>query len=393
MKKHIAYTVVATFLFASCSQSATTSSTEGDGHNHEEITETSEVEVTKRQVETVGIKVGKLEERALGASVKVTGTLSVDPQGIADVVPMMSGVVRKITVVEGQNVAAGQVVAMIENMEVAEMQRRYFEVKENCNLAETELKRQQTLADAGAGVRRNLESAQTQYTIAKETVASLAGQLRSLGIDPKKISANGVSLTIPVKTPISGVVSVIQSRTGAYADVASPMMTITNNSMVYANLNIYEKDLSVVKPGELVEGVLTNLPSVKIEGSLVGINPTIDPQTRTFSARVRLKPIDNSVVLSPGMSLSATITGAEQVMSALPSDAIVTNGGRKYVFMLEEEHENEVHFKKVEVVIGPSAMGYTAVSFPTPVNEQARFAVAGTFYLVSMSSEHAQHSH
>lgn len=393
MIRNIFYAIFCGLLFFSCSSQASGGDAERDAHHHHDTEETTEVEVTKRQIETVGIKTGTLEQRAMGASVKVSGRLSVDPQGVADVVPAMSGIVRRVLVIDGQTVKAGQPVAMIENIEVAEMQRRYIDAKEKRKRAELELKRQKSLAEAGAGIRRNLELAESEFAIANEAVVSLSGQLKSLGVDPSSLTNKNVLLTLPVKAPISGVVSNIQTRTGAYADIASSLMTVTNNSAVYANLNIYEKDLPVVHPGDNVECTLTNLPSVQLTGTVEKINPTLDMQTRTFSARVRLNHAGAGVVLSPGMSLTATITGQEEVVDVLPSEAVVSSDGVQYVFMLEEEHEDESHFRKVDVVTGPSARGYTAVSFPTPVDPHARFVISGTFYLVSMSSEHAQHSH
>ena len=50
--------------------------------------------------------------------VRVTGTLALDPQNKAEVSPIASGVVRRITTREGIRVRRGQVVAYIENTQI-----------------------------------------------------------------------------------------------------------------------------------------------------------------------------------------------------------------------------------------------------------------------------------
>lgn len=386
-------TVLGIALLASC---AGERAGDGENHGHDEadsVESHAEVALTGRQISTVGIKLGGLEKRPVSSSVKVNGVIGIDPQNVADVSSMMPGIVRKLLVIEGQRVKAGQTVALVENPEAVDLQSRYLEAVGAHLRASAELKRQNTLAAAGAGVARNLENARIDERVAAEAVAALARQLSAVGISPERVSPENIAVTVPVRTPVGGVVNVINVRTGSYVDAVTSLMTVSDNSTVFISLNVYENDIALVKRGQRVEAVLTNMPGEAVSGKVVDINPTLDPQTRTMSARVKLNPVSGQVSLVPGMSVTATVTSDEDFVDALPADAIVSADGRDYVFMLADSHGDESHFRKVEVVTGASSLGYTAVSFPQPVPADAKFVVAGAFYLSSMSSEHGEHSH
>ena len=88
-----------------------------------EARRTEEVELTQEQLNTVGIILGKVEKKELGSVIRVNGKLKLNPQDKADATSLVSGIVRKISVIEGQQVKAGQTVAYIENTEIVEMQK------------------------------------------------------------------------------------------------------------------------------------------------------------------------------------------------------------------------------------------------------------------------------
>ena len=67
-----------------------------------------------------------MEKKELGSVIRVNGELKLNPQDKADVTSLIGGIVRKISVIEGQQVKAGQTVAYIENTEIVEMQKNYL---------------------------------------------------------------------------------------------------------------------------------------------------------------------------------------------------------------------------------------------------------------------------
>lgn len=142
----------------------------------------SEITLTARQMQTVGISVGPMERRQIGSVVKANGQLNLDAESRAEVSPLTGGVVRSVTVREGTRVGAGQVVAYIENTDIVELQKNYLTAHAEALAAQEELSRQQLLTDQGAGVKKTLQQAASSHRVAKAQEAGLAQQLRQLGI-------------------------------------------------------------------------------------------------------------------------------------------------------------------------------------------------------------------
>lgn len=87
--------------------------------------------------------------------------------------------------------------------------------------------------------------------------------------------------------PIAGTVSQITASLGSFADMQTPLMKIQNNQAVECDLNIYEKDLQKVKPGDKVYLSLTNQPGVKLAGHVYGLNQYFNDNSKSVAVHVK----------------------------------------------------------------------------------------------------------
>lgn len=383
---------ILTITTCGCSGNHTFSATEEYTEEHEH---TEEIELSEKQMQTVGISLGHFEKREIGSSLKAVGTLTVNPQDIAEVTPLLSGIVKTIHVSEGQPVSKGTAIATIENLEILTLQQDYIEATAALKLAETEQTRQQRLAEEGAGIRKNMERAQSEYLVARSHAAALEQQLRTAGIDPHTVAAGKITTTAIVRSPISGVVNKIYPTTGSYADNSSPIATITDNSKTYATLRIYEKDLDKVAKGQTVDLSLTNSTGT-FTGIIDEINPTIDADTRGINIKVRITDTKNQNLI-PGMAVSAYINSGAHLSTVLPEAAVITNAGKSYIYVVcdttTENGTKMYHFAPAEVITGSRQQGFIEV---TPIEELPASATIVTdkaFYLASMTADHGEHDH
>lgn len=386
------------------------------GGEHEHAAEHSDednhdgCELSREQMQAVGIELGEISRMNLGASLRATGELAVDPQDEASVVPLTAGIVKQILVKQGDKVAKGQTVAYVEIVELIGLQQEYFAAKQEEVLARQELERQNALAAAGAGIKKNLQQAAANAQIASAKTTMLAKQLALYGIAAARLTQEKAVTAVPLMAPVSGIVTQVLGTTGSYADAQTPLMKIVNNSAIYAKLRIFEKDLADLAAGEQVELCLTNRPDIVLQGEVVSIIQAVEQDTKALTARVRIKS-PKDVILTPQMPVIGVIAGGKSEVDALPDEAIVSAEGRNYVFVLEEdEHEAHehghdkdeelAHFKKIEVITGVKERGYTEVKFlSAPHGKDAkhpsylRFVIKNAFYLGSMTTEHAEHAH
>ena len=390
MKRFHIIFMAASLSAAACSVSPAAHDAEEEEHAHEEI------ELSEEQMKTVDIQTGGLSRIQMGATLKANGELAVDPQDEASVTPLTAGVVKRIVVREGEKVAKGRAVAYVENLDVVGLQQDYLVAREEETLANQELARQEALAREGAGIRRNHQQAVANARIASTKVSALSRQLALYGISARDVDGGRLVTEVPVVSPIAGTVSQITVTTGSYADLQAPLMKIVNNGAVYGRLNIFEKNIADVMPGQKVEVRLTHRPQVAMEGEVVSLTQAMERDAKALTARVKISDGGGNDLV-PGMAITALIASEQSQVEALPDDAIVASEGRSYVFAVEgrakEEGRTMTHFKRVEVMTGMRERGYTQVKFLNPVADGTEFVIRNAFFLGSMTSEHGEHSH
>lgn len=386
--------ISAALLTWSCGSNRGESTTEEHSHEHHHE-EGESLELSEKQIETVGIELHTMMKREIGASIRANGVLAVNPQDMAEISPLMAGVVTNILVTEGSKIGAGTTVATIENLEITGLQEDYRLAVEELSLARSAKERQELLASHGAGIRKNLEQATADYRTAQMKATAMETRLRQAGINPRDVIEGNLSKVASIKSPIGGIVNRISCTTGGFADMSTPIMTVTDNSKIYARLRIYEKDLPKVTPGQNVLLNLTN-SGATLQGVVEQINPTIDPTSKGIDVKVGIIGSDRENLM-PGMAVNASISSGEIESDVLPEEAVVVINGRNYIFVLEdieeEDGETMYHFEPVEVVTGNRSQGLIEVKPLEELRADAKIVVSKAFYLASMSADHGEHNH
>lgn len=394
---YISLFALALTLFVSCGQKAedkkeTSVQTEQEqDHDHDEG-----VEVTEAQLNTVGIKLGKIEKRELANIIRVNGEMNLAPQKKAEVTSLIGGIIRQILVNEGSNVSKGQTVAYLENTAIVELQKNYLTRKKEAFVAEQEYNRQKELAEQGAGVQKVLQQASANYEISKAQLTGLEKQLLQLSISPSQVSSGNMVTRIPVKSPIAGTVNKINISTGSYVDIQASLMNISDNSQMHCDVKVFEKDINKVKLRQEVDLSLTNQPGTSLKGVVYEINKSFEDDTKAIKVHLEIKD-RNNLHLVPGMYVTGLINIGKEKTEAVPNDAIISNEGKKYILVLQNEEngtEGKIfHFKQEEIIMGTSELGYTQITPVKKIEEDATIVISNAFYIASMTADHGEHAH
>lgn len=365
------------------------------GHSHGHANEGEEdLILSAVQMKTVGIELGTMELREISSAVTASGSLEVNPQDEAVAAPLLSGTVSRLLVTEGQKVSKGQVLAYVDAPEILQLRLDLREARLEKATATKEADRQRALAARGAGIRMNLDNAVAQEELASARLQSASSRLVAYGVSP-----DGQGAQIAVKSPVSGTVTSVIASIGDFTDMQSPVAKIVNTSAIFCTLSVSEKDIASLAPGNDVSLRLTSNPDVTLSGKISSVNPVLDSADRTVPVRVEIAGMRASDVrLLPGMAVTASITtnGGSQ-SEALPENAVVSTGGKSYIFVLEKEtgqgDQASYHFEKVEVIKGKTSEGFLAVTPVKALSPDARIVTKGAFYLSSMSTDHGEHNH
>ncbi len=390
IKTHVLLVTVCLFLLFSCAEKKTEEVTE------EEKSE-NEVALTSLQFKTVGIETGFVENRNLNLVIKSNGYTTVPPQNRANIATLIGGTVKDILVLEGTFVNKGKVLATIQNLEVIEMQKDYNAAVANIEFLQLEFNRQKTLSEENVNPRKTFQEVKSKLAVERARAQAAKNKLAALNMKP-----NGSSLA-PIVSPISGYVGKISIAKGAYASTETILFEVVDDSQMHLDLNIYEKDLGTIAVGQEVDFVLTNQSNKSVKGKIFGINKSFSNESKTVAVHAKIDLADTKGLIS-GMYVAANINITNSTVAALPKDAVVRNGEKYFVYVLEEEHEekkhsankkahDEVHFKALEVIPGTTDLGYTEIQFVEKIPLDSKIVTKGAFYLLSAMKGGGEHEH
>ena len=315
----------------------------------------------------VTVQVAPVEKTTIERTIKAEAILS--PRAQAAIVPKISAPVQKFLVKRGSPVHAGELLAVLENRDLAgaaqDTQGAYKQAEaayetttaaslpEEIRKAEADAQQAQQVLDAqekvfqsrqqlfdqGALPRKELDQsrvditqARNQYDIAKKHLDALmaigkqqelkaaAGQLESA--KGKYAEAEAMLSYSEIRSPIDGVVTDRPLYPGEMAAAGTPLLTVMDISSVIAKAHIPQEDAALLKVGD--KGTMT-VPGVEglIEGKVTVVSPALDPNSTTVEVWLEAK--NPKHVLKPGTSVQLALT-AQTVKDALvvPASSVVT---------------------------------------------------------------------
>lgn len=408
MKKlSIAILFLTTIIAYSCSS---------HNHNHgeEEHTETTSnetvsdiVSLTNEQMKAIQAEIGTIEQKNLASSIKVNGKLEVPSQNKALVTSLYEGVLQSILVHPGSEVRKGQVIATITNTQLSGIQQEYISGNAQLKLATLEYNRQKDLVAGNAAPMKNLQKAQAELSSIQAKQEAIKKQLAALGITASSVTAGRISSTLTLTAPISGAISDIHSEIGSKIDVTTPVATIVNNAELHLDLYVYEKDLALVKKGQIIHFTLTNNPGKEYDAKIFAIGTAFADESKSVPVHADVE--GDKTGLIEGMSVTAVISIGSRMAPAIPNEAIVTKGGNDYIFMVTDKQPNEpnhkdeatnqnkkpaiVNFERVQVVRGVSDLGFTEIQTIKPLPANAKIVVKGAFFIMAKMDNTSEHHH
>jgi membrane fusion protein, multidrug efflux system len=218
----------------------------------------------------------------------------------------------------GDKIKAGALIARLEDKEYVNSIK--LETNQlTMELSESELKKQESLYEKGGVTLKDLKTASINYENAKSTVEN-----SKLQLDKTRVVApiDGVIVDLPYYTQST------QIETG------STIAKIMDYQVMYMDVQLPEKYISAIKPGQLVKLTNYTIPEDTIVGSITQLSPAINAETRTFKGNIS---VDNpKYLLRPGMFVKADIiTNHKDSVIVIPKSIILSRQRGKTVFTFD----------------------------------------------------------
>jgi multidrug efflux pump subunit AcrA (membrane-fusion protein) len=313
----------------------------------------------------------------------------------AVITPKITSTIKKFYVQRGSHVKQGQILAELENADLAGAEEQskgeYAQAEaayvtttgaslpEQLQKAELDAaaakaayeaqqkvyESRKNLFDQGALPRRDLDSAQVALAQAysqneqaqkqladleklgkEQTLKSASGQLSAS--KGKYLNAKAQLSYSEIRSPIDGVVTDRPPFEGELATANQPILTVMNTSKLIAKMHIVQSEAVLLKVGDAAQLEFPGLDE-PIKGRVMLISPALDPGSTTIEVWVEAsKP---GPELKPGMNVSVEIT-AKSVKDALtvPASAVFkTAEGADYV--LTAGSDGKAHQANVKIGI------------------------------------------
>ena len=218
----------------------------------------------------------------------------------------------------GDKVKTGALIARLEDQEYINNVK--LETNQlNLELMESELKKQESLYEKGGVTLKDLKTAGINYENAKTTVTNAKLQLdKTRTIAP----IDGVIVDLPYHTQ------------GTQIETGSTIVKIMDYQIMYMDVQLPEKYISVIKPGQVVKLTNYTIPEDTIIGKITQLSPAINADTRTFKGNISIE--NGNYLLRPGMFVKADIvTSLKDSVIVIPKNIILSRQRGKTVFIID----------------------------------------------------------
>lgn len=342
------------------------------------------VEMRGDQIKMANIETGAIEMRSLSGTLKVSGIVAAAPQNLATVCMPMGGFVKRVSLMPGNSVNKGQILAILENQDFVDIQQNYLETKNKLDFAKAEYERQGELYTNEVSSKKNMQQVTSDYKSLKAQANALRQKLALIGINPEKLSEDNISRSVALVSPISGFVKTVNANIGKFVSPSDVLFEIVNRNNLLLELALFEKDVDKVAIGQKIH-FLTNNETEQHEAVIYQTGKTINDD-RTYKVYAKISGYCKNVL--PGMYVNAIIDATTDEVTALPSDAIVSFDDKDYIFVYEKDKTENgkpfTEYRMIEVHKGVTDAGYSEIELPEGFDiKTVKVVVKGAYNLLS----------
>ena len=263
--------------------------------------------------EAVPVEVATVDRRAIAAS--YTNTATLEPRAESQVVAKTSGVALEVLVEVGQTVRAGQPLVRLDadraRLQAAQSAAQLRKLEANFERARQLAAQQMVSANDLDQLRFDLENARAVNRLANLELSYTT-----------------------VQAPIAGVVASREIKAGNFVQINSPIFRIVDSSRLEATLNVPEREIAKLKPGQVVELTADALPGKRFTGTVDRVSPVVDTGTGTFRVVAAFAGDDE---LQPGMFSRLSINYDQRADAlVVPREALLEDGGEPALYVVRD---------------------------------------------------------
>ncbi len=260
---------------------------------------------------TASVRVQVIESKKRVATEEVVGTVRAKLRSVIEA--KVSGKIEQMLVVPGQQVKAGELLAVVDAREV---QARYDQAVALSQQAEADLKRLTALLEQKVLSQSEFDSAQAK---ARVTVAS-------------RTEAETMLSYTKVTAPFAGVITRKHADVGDLASPGKPLLDMEDSTALRLEADVPEAVVGRLTLGDKLPVRIAALEK-ELEGVISEIAPAADSGSRTFLVKLELP---GTTGLRAGQFGRVAMPVGETAALRVPASAVTQRGQMELVFIVSD---------------------------------------------------------
>lgn len=358
------------------------------------------VEVPASMLEHMQLRTAPVSLRVLQPQLETTGQVDFEQNRLAHVSPRIPGRVEEVRADLGDAIRKGQVLTVIDSIELGQAKSTYLQAVAQEDLARQNYEREQGLYAERISSEKEMLAAKAAHLEAVARLRNAEETLRLYGMSDSRIRTltyeDGRTSLFQVRSPLSGKVVEKHVTAGELVTPERNMFTIADLGHVWLWIDIYERNLRHVHLGDDVEVLVDAFPDAAFKGKVSYLSDQVDVDTRTVRARIDVRNPEEK--LRPGMFARIRITdphplpgGTDGAPSLVVPDSAVQRDGTEFIVFVPV---GEARFERRRVTVGRAAAGFIEILSGLAPTDSV--VVEGVFLLKSEVSKEemgAGHEH
>lgn len=333
--------------------------------------------MTPARIASAGIQTETVAAGTLGAEILAQATVSAPPEGRSSLTARADGAVIRIFKRLGDNVGAGETVAIIESRDASTIVAERAAAQAQATAARATLNREQRLYNAKITARQDLEAAQSAIAQANAEVRRTQAAAAAAGV-----TADGRS--IAVRSLIGGRITTVSAELGAFVAAGTELFEVSNPRSVQIEASVSAADAQRIRPGD---SAVIELPGgATLAATVRSSTPTVNLESR--AATIVLTPAGVPGALFQGQSVRARIVpqgSATNGRIVVLENAVQSVEGRDVVFVRVAEG-----FQATPVTVGARTGGRAEIL--SGLRPGATIVTTGAFVMKSeLGASEAEH--
>lgn len=278
---------------------------------------------------TASIKTLKISAEPYRKKIVTSGIVKAIPNNYAEIASPFSGRIIRSFVSLGQKVNVGSPVFEISSPAFFETGKTYYQSKQEMQLAEKNLKRQQDLLSNGVGTQKDFEEAEVNYELTKRDFENSIASLKVYHVNPEELV---LGQPLIVRSPIRGEIVENNIVIGQYLkEDADPVAIVAELSKVWVIGQLKEKDINSVHEADEVEIRMTGMADIPGKGKVFHIGEMLDESTRSVQIFILCDNIER--IMKPGMFVTSTFSENSGDVILVPASSLYQMEETSFVFV------------------------------------------------------------